>query len=75
MRTIQIKQASGAVRVIAVSDADAAAVRNDPAMIDAVAVLGAVDVFRDGRQEWGQTGPRHRDIPADVRAALATVTR
>ena len=52
------------------SDADAAAVRRDPAMLDAVKPLGVVDWYRYGPAMWGATGPRYRDIPRDVRAAL-----
>lgn len=70
MTTISIRQADGWVRVLAVSRVDARLVRDNPALIEAIDVLGCVDVSRDGREEWGTTGPAYRDIPADVRALL-----
>lgn len=70
MKTILIKQACGATRVIAVSDDDARAIRNDRAMIDAVRPLGVVDVDRDGKIECGPTGPLWQDVPSRVRDAL-----
>ena len=69
-KIVYIKQASGATRLLALNHADAIALQRDPAMIESIKPLGAVDVFRDGIQEWGCTGPRYRDIPADVRADL-----
>lgn len=72
MAVIQVKQAAtGATRLLAVSAADARMVREHAASIDTVTVLGCVDVYRDGRAEWGATGPRYRDIPADIRAELS----
>ena len=70
MRTVQVKQASGAIRILALTDEDGAEVARNLAMLDAVRPLGCVDVFRDGRKEWAATGPLYRDIPADVRSVL-----
>lgn len=70
MQIIHTPQSDGGVRYLALSDADAAAVRRDPAMLDAVKPLGVVDWYRYGPAMWGATGPRYRDIPRDVRAAL-----
>lgn len=71
MRVLQVRQAHGAIRLIAVSDADATMVRDDSAAIECVTPLGVVDVWRDGRREWGPSGPPYRRIPSDVRALLS----
>lgn len=74
-KIIRIPQASGAIRLVALSADDAEAVHLDRAMIDAVTPLGCVDVFRNGAREWGNTGPRWRDIPEDVLASLEYAAR
>ena len=58
MRIVHLPQVSGAIRLLALTAADSDAVSGDRAMIDAITPLGCVDVFRDGRKEWGAV-PRH----------------
>lgn len=70
MKTIHIKQIDGGSRVVALSDADAAMVRRDPVMIDAVTPLGIMDIDRYGRRTLGAAGPYANEIPRAVRDVL-----
>lgn len=61
-------QIDGGARYLAVSAADADAVRRDPAMIDAVEVLACLDVLADGGRFWAR--PLGSRDSADGRATI-----
>lgn len=57
----RVPQVDGGYRLIALDASGARAVRDDPAMIDAVDVLdvlGVLDVDRHGCLDWAPAGPR-----------------
>jgi hypothetical protein len=72
---LTIPQTDSVLRLIAVSDADARRVTRDPAMIDAVTVLGCVDLHPDDTVGRGPTGPRWHDVGRDIRDALAAAVQ
>lgn len=70
MRIAIVPQIDGTTRLIAMTNRDARAVAQDPALIDAVKPLGVMDVDRDGTRWLGRAGPQPSEITADVRKAL-----
>lgn len=62
---ITIPQADNGLRLLAVSPADARAVRRDPAQIECVTVLGSLDVDVDGNLSC-LVGPQGRSRPKGI---------
>ena len=75
IRIITLRQVDGCTRYLAVTASDTAWYRSDPAVVDAIRPLGAVDAYADGTRDYGPTGPLWARVCPAAKDALRAALR